>query len=368
MKLDQLVWQNSEVGKFANAKYINLRVTVSDEDYTDWRKRFKTSGTPTVVFLDANGEEIDRFVGFGGDEEAKEETFQMVKDFAAGINTLPAILAEQEKNPEDVDIDYKLAKKYLARYEVAKATPLFEKVLELDPDNTKGYKEEATYRVALSAARSQRDPMALEAFIASNPKNRDYLYSAYTTVARTHAGNENLDKARETYEKGLEAFPDNARMMNAYASAIFRFKMEDLYEKGLELNEKAKTLVPELERASVNNLVTYYGNTGQKDKLIQLFEEKIQADESMKYFYAASIVNLEIVEKYDYAVEMMQDELKKEKNARAAYMWYTLGQIFEKKGDKETAITHMKKASELSPASTYYKGEVERLEKALQEK
>jgi hypothetical protein len=49
-------------------------------------------------------------------------------------------------------------------------------------------------------------------------------------------------------------------------------------------------------------------------------------------------------------------------------MWYTLGQLFEKKGDKETALSHMRKAAELSPGSTYYKNEVGRLEKELQDK
>lgn len=363
-----MVWQDSEVGEFANAKYVNLRVTVSDEDYSEWSKKFNTPGTPTVVFLDAEGEEIDRFVGFGGDDAGKEEVFQMLKDFSAGVNTLSAILAEHERNPEDVDINYKLAKKYLRRFETPKANPFFEKVLELDPENTKGYREEASYRVALQMARTQRDPSALETFIASNPKNQDYLRTAYTTAASTHARNEDIDKAKGLYEAAMVALPDDARITLSYAGAIFNYKMEDLYEKGLELNEKAKALNPDYELSTVLNLVTYYGNTDQKDKVVELLEETIKSHENMKSYYASTIVRLEIADKYDYAIGMMQEEVSKEENAKSAYMWSTLGQLYEKKGEIETALTHLRKAFELSPGATYYKNEIERLEKELEKK
>ena len=364
-----MVWQDSEVGKFANEKFVNLRVTVSDDNYGEWKKKFKTPGTPTVLFLDADGEEIDRFIGFGGDEDAKVETFQMVKDFAAGINTLPVILAEHEKNPEDVDINFKLAKKYLSRYEIPKAAPIFTKVLELDPDDAKGYKEEATYRVALDTARSKRDPAAMEAFIATNPKNQDFLYSAYTTVASTHARNKDMDKAKAAYEAGITALPDNGGMAYSYASAIFNYKMEDLYDKGLELNEKAKALDPNYESSTVYNLITYYGNTKQNDKLIALYEKTIEERPNMKGSYAATIARLEIEEKYDYAIEMMQEEIHKEENAKSGYLWYTIGRLFAKKGDIENALTHMKKAIEITPgAASYYQKEIDKLEKELQEK
>lgn len=363
-----MVWQNSEVGDFANDKYVNLRVTISDDDYRDWTTKFNTPGTPTVLFLDAEGNEIDRFVGFGGDDAGEDEVFQMLKDFSEGKNTLSTVQAEHEQNPEDVGINYKLAKKYLRRFETSKATPYFEKILELDPDDTKGYKEEASYRVALQLARTKRDPSALETFIASNPENKDYLRSAYTTAASTHARNQDLDKTKILYEKAMDALPDDARITLSYAGAIFNYKMEDLYDKGLELNEKAKTLNPDYELSTNLNLVTYYGNTDQKDKIVDLFEQIIKDNESMKTLFAMMIIRYEIAEKYDYGIEMMQEVLSKEENADSAPFWFTLGQIYEKKGELETALTHMRKALELSPRSTWYKKDIDRIEKELQEK
>ena len=363
-----MVWQDSEVGEFANNKYVNLRITVSDDDYSDWSDKFNTPGTPTVLFLDSEGEELDRFVGFGGEDAGKEEVFQMLKDFSAGINTLSAVLAEHDLNPEDVDTNYKLAKKYFRRFETSEAIPYFEKVLELDPDNTKGYKEEASYRVALQLARTQRDPSALEVFIASNPGNKDYLRTAYTTAASTYARNKDLVKAENLYEAAMEALPDDARLILSYASSIFNYKMEGLYEKGLELNEKAKALNADYELSTVLNLVTYYGIMEQKDKIVELFEQKIKDNEDLKSLYASTIVRNEIADKYDYAIEMMKAEVEKEENATAAYLWNTLGQLYEKKGDIEAALTHVRKAAELSKGATYYTREVTRLEKLLQNK
>ncbi|MFC2161608.1 hypothetical protein ACFLRX_08160 [Acidobacteriota bacterium] len=362
-----MVWQDSEVGEFANAKYVNLRVTVSDDDYRDWSTTFSTPGTPTVIFLDAEGEEIDRFFGFGGEDAGKEEVFQMLKDFSAGVNTLAAVKAELEQNPEDVDINYKMAKKYFRRYEMPEAIPYFEKVLELDPDNTKGYKEEASYRVALQLARTQSDPSALEVFIASNPENKDYLRTAYLTAASTHARNKDLEKAKKLYEAAMETLPDDARLSLSYAGAIFAYKMEDLYEKGLELNEKAKVLNPDYEVSTILNLANYYENTGQKNKIVILFEQAIEDNENLKSLYASTIVRNEISDKYDYAIEMIKAEVEKEENAKSAYLWNTLGKLYEKKGDIEAALTHVRKAAELSKGAAFYSREVTRLEKLLQD-
>lgn len=113
-------------------KFVSLRVTVSDKDYKQYREDYGVRGTPTALFLDDQGKEIDRIVGFDGE---KDEYFETVKDYENGKNTLTVLLAQIEMSPEDVDINYKMAQKYLDRYELDKSQPYFEKVLELDPEN-----------------------------------------------------------------------------------------------------------------------------------------------------------------------------------------------------------------------------------------
>ena len=93
-------------------KFVNLRIHTSDEIYPDFRKEFGVRGTPTVLFLDANGEELDRIVGYGGE---KDEYFQKVKDYDAGKNTLKALLADFVGKEGDADANFAMAEKYLDR-------------------------------------------------------------------------------------------------------------------------------------------------------------------------------------------------------------------------------------------------------------
>lgn len=353
-----MVWQDKEVGQFANEKLINLRIDTSDEAYPALRTKYKTPGTPTVLFLTGDDVEVDRFVGFGGD---RDETFQMVKDFVAGVNTLPALLSELETNKEDVETNYKLAKKYQTRYELAKAFPHFEKVLELDADDTKGYFEESSYERAIYLARTKQDPEPLKAFIATDPDEK-YLVDAYTTLAYAYQRKKEFEKVPAVYDEALAKLPDSARLMYSYASAIFRGKMEDLYEKGLELNTKAKSLDKNLEMATTLNLVAYYTNIGNTEKLIETFESGVKDNpdsSGLKYTYASTIAQQKIESKYDYAIELLNKEL--EEDPKAGYMWYALSQIYKNKNEKPKAIDALRRAVELSPRVPTYKKALEEL-------
>jgi tetratricopeptide (TPR) repeat protein len=297
-----------------------------------------------------------------------EETFQKVKDYAAGINTLPAIQAEMEKSPEDVEVNFKMAQKYLDRYETAKAAPFFEKVLELDPDDEKGHKVEATYQIALSEARDNQNIEPLKAFIATNPPE-DYMVNSYMTLASTFQRKKEPDKAIEVYEEALTKLPDNARMMYFYASTVFNSKAEDKYERALELNEKAKTLDPELELNSVYNLISYYRNLEDTENIIAAYEGAIQKwpeNTGLKNSYASTINSMEIESKYDYGIELMEKAIQDDPDA--AYMSYTLGLLYHKKGELEKAIAEIEKAVEKYPTRKVYTNTLEQLKKELEEK
>jgi len=366
--LDKFVWQDKEVGKFVNKTFIPLRVQTREPDsgFAQYRKDFSIPGTPTVIFLDADGKEIDRFVGFGG-EKAKDETFQKVKDYAAGINTLRVLLAGLEKNPNDVELNFKLAEKYQDRYENDKTTPYFEKVLELDPNDEKGHKAEATYQIALFQARNKQNIDPLKAFIATNPEEK-YLVNSYGTLASIYSRKRDTKNTVATYEEALKKLPDNARLMYSYSSTIFRGKMEDLYEKGLNLNEKVKTLDPEMEVSTIYNLITYYSNIEDKEKIIETFENaigKFPDNARLKSSYASSINSMKITSKYDKGIEIMENALKADPDA--VYMNYTLGLLYQNKGELKKAIEAVKKVVDKYPTRKVYANTLAKMEKELEE-
>ena len=331
-------------------KFVNLRIHTSDEVYPDFRKEFTVIGTPTVLFLDADGEEIDRIVGYGGE---KDEYFQKVKDYAAGKNTLKALLADFAGKEDDVDANFAMAEKHLDRYETDKAVPYFEKVLELDPDDTKGHKVEATYRIALNAARANQDVEPLKAFIATNPDEK-YLVNSYSTLASVYQRKKETDNMVAVWEEALRKFPENARVNYMFASAIFRGRVEDQYDRALELNQKAKTLDPEMELSTNYNLISYYTNTKNTDKLIETFEALVAKDPEaggLMSYYAQTINSQKIESHYDRGIEMARKAV--EINEKASGSWYTLAQLYEKKGEKDKAIEAVKKALELRESKAY---------------
>lgn len=358
-----MVWQDNQVGKFVHEKFLSFRITVNDKEYPKFRKDYGVRGTPSVLFLDSNGEEVDRIVGFDG---KKDDFFQTLQDFAAGKNTLPALLSEYENNPEGVDQNFKLAQKYRSRYELNKALPYFEKVLELDPEDESGYKVEATFQVALNQLSSKQNTEPLKAFIADNPAEK-YLIDSFVELGYYYVSNKDVDRAVETLEASLEKIPDSARLMTFYAQTIFRNKIESHYDSALTLNEKAVTVDPEQGLDAYFNLIQYYRNIQNQEKLIEIFEEAIRKYEdnvSLKLIYVRSILGMKIESKYDAGIEMTKDTL--EKYPEMANMWHMLGQLYDRNGNLEEALNAVNKAVELRPEIKPYQRTLERLESKLQ--
>lgn len=266
-----------------------------------------------------------------------------------------------------MELNFKLAEKYQDRYERDKTTPYYEKVLELDPDDEKGHRVEATYQVALFEAGTNQNVDPLKAFIATNPEEK-YLINAYATLASAYSRKKDTKNTVATYEEALQKLPDSARLMFSYSSSIFRGKMEDLYEKGLELNEKAKTINPDFEVSAIYNLVIYYENIEDNDKIIETFENAIQNlpdNNGLKSSYASTINSLEIESKYDHGIELMENALAADPDA--VYLNYTLGLLYHKKGELEKAIAVVKKVVDKYPTRKVYADALAKMEKELEE-
>ena len=297
-----------------------------------------------------------------------DETFQTIKDFAAGVNTLPVLQNELDANPDDVELNYKMAKKFQARYEPDKTPPYFNKVLELDPEDSKGYKTEATYEVAVFEAGTNQNIEPLKAFIASEP-SEDYLIRAYSNLASNFLRKRESDKAVEVYEEALVKLPDNARLNYSYASAVFNSQMVDLYDKALERNEKAKMLDPDLETSTVRNMIRYHTNTDNTDMVVETYEGAIQKwpdNNGFKSAYASAINSLEIESKYDYGIDMMEKLI--EANPDSISYNYPLSNLYHKTGQLEKAIEAIKKVVERYPTRKPYEEALQKLEEELAEK
>ena len=267
-----------------------------------------------------------------------------------------------------MDLNYRMGKKFQQRYERDKALDYLQKVLELDPENQKGYQEECTYEIAISESRANRDPEPIKAFIASYPESEKFLKNAYSNLAFTYQRAQDKKNVAATYEIILQKFPEDARMMSSYASSIFNMKMEDLYEKGLDLNKTSVELDPELERSAFYNLTAYYRNTDNTEKMLEEYGkamEKWPDNSSIKNGYGSTVANMKLEARYDSAIELLEKTFAE--NPKSSYLLFTLHNLYKAKGEMDKALDYLKKVVEANPNTSYYKEALEKFEKEMVE-
>jgi tetratricopeptide (TPR) repeat protein len=367
VKLDQLVWQDKEVGKFINSRFIPLRFTPSDEDYRQIRTEYKVRGTPTAVFLNHLGEEIDRKIGFNGN---RDEYFQIIQNLALGKDSLLSLTAQLKENPDDVEANFKIGKRYIDRYEWENVQPYFAKVLEIDPEDEMGFGSEATYNLAVYDLRINGKIKPLKQFIATST-DQERLYQAYTDLASHFIRTDKLDEASKLYEEALEKWPSNADLMADYAMFVFTSKIKDRYEKGFERAKKALSLKPEDEDvvfSSYYGILSYYKNADKLDKYFETFEEvlrKLPKNTFFKYSYAEAILTFQISDKIDSGIEVMLDALETE--PEAPHLWHSLSKLYFEKGDMSKSIEAAQKAVEIVPNNEQYQQTLEKFKKAKEE-
>jgi thiol:disulfide interchange protein len=66
-KLDQVTWKDARVVEWIDETCVALKLDAERE--TGLAVRFKVTGYPTIVFVDASGTEIDRLVGYHDADE-----------------------------------------------------------------------------------------------------------------------------------------------------------------------------------------------------------------------------------------------------------------------------------------------------------
>ena len=95
-------------------------------------ERFKISGTPTELFVDKTGKEVDWIVGYG---PPPDRFLEKVKKSLSGVDTYLDLSARYAKDPTNVEVVFKLAEKTASRYTPemeARSKELYEKILTMD--------------------------------------------------------------------------------------------------------------------------------------------------------------------------------------------------------------------------------------------
>ena len=108
-RLDADTFTDQRVIDFAKKNYISKKIDAEKGDGPEQKKKYRVRGYPTILFLDSQGVEIDRIVGYRPPEEFLSE-LNRIKN---GDNTISEILARYKQNKHHYPTQIDLAEKYV---------------------------------------------------------------------------------------------------------------------------------------------------------------------------------------------------------------------------------------------------------------
>lgn len=393
--LGQQFFENKKYQEFLNSNFILYLAARGDKRGDEIFKRFKVLATPTVMVVDSNGSEIDWHVGYS---PPPDKFLERLEKTVKGIDTFKSLSERYAKAPKNIEVVFKLARKYDRKYDRENALKFFNEVLAIDPDGKMGttdfeeekvtYTEYAEYSLGtLSLFARKMNPEPLQAFIKKYPESK-MLKSAYLRLSSYYRYRGSKEEATEFFEEFTSRYPEDPVVLNSYVSRIIRDKDKDNLEKGIELAEKINDIMEyNPDPYYMKNLAELYAWKGDKDKAEEVYgkrfmerkvsglaydlrdyanfwvkqNENIESAEGMMELAvklnpdSTSILQSSArmylsLEKLEKAIEIYGPEFIKDymddSNALNSYAWFWAGQG----KNLESALEASKKSIELSPA------------------
>jgi thioredoxin-related protein len=255
VELDKKVYTDNEVAGFANTKQVNWKIDAEKGEGIDLAKKYAVSGYPTIVFVDGNGDEIDRIVGY----MPAKDFLKRIKEFSEGTNTYGSISKVLKNNPDDVKANYFLGERVVNNEgDFKKAEPYFKKVIDKDPDNKEGYKHGALLYLAIGSG----DVNKIKQFITDYP-NSEKCKNAYIALSeKYYQDNMDFQSAKSNYDKAFELYGKTDEELNTsyiqyaltFMNSLAKNNSEEDWKKGIEIGNECLSYV----KGSVNEGSVYY--------------------------------------------------------------------------------------------------------------
>ncbi|MDZ7722324.1 MAG: tetratricopeptide repeat protein [candidate division KSB1 bacterium] len=273
-----MVFQDKEHAQKINELFVAVKIVKNKGNYKELRELYHMRGFPTVIVLAPDGSERDRIVGFANNPD---KYMQKLTDYAHNRNTLSMLQKKYRQDSMDVEITFKLAEKYMDRFEAKNAQPYFRRVIKLTDDPGDKYAQQACYQIATYQARNHQNDAPLLELIPQ--LDREKKSDAYVTLARSHNAQADTQKTFYYYEKALKELPRDAGLMNAYAWTVFEYKYHKKYDRAIQVAEKAVKLDP--DNSSIWDTLgwLYYAN-GDTTEAIRAMQQAFDLDPDNEYY------------------------------------------------------------------------------------
>ena len=280
IETDNKVYTKPEIYEYANTNQINWKIDAEKGEGIDLAKKYNVKGYPTIIFVDADGNEIDRIYGY----IFADEFLQKMKDYNSGVNTYTSLKAAVETDPNSAEANWKFAEKLISYGDYDEAKPYLENVIKNDGGNSAGYTDDAEFTMAFNPAEgveTDATVSAIKALMEKYPESNS-LKDAYISIANFCAGKD-FNEAKNCYNKAFEIFGSTDETLEfnygifLYSHAYSMMKDENATD---ETRREALTIVDDAMPyvvGSVNEASAYY----VKAELYHQLGDKAKANESI---------------------------------------------------------------------------------------
>jgi len=264
--LDEQFFGDSKFHPYITGKFVPVRAVRGEELGDALYKEYNVRATPTVAITQANGDEIDRVIGYSAPPEGFKER---VEESLNSENTFANLFKTYNENPDDLKAAFQLASKYNDTYRTDQANEIFEKILAR-PDEAKTImmpfgREGVVASIYEHAMFAKGD---LDEFIEEFPDSK-LARDAYTRLARTRSMGRDVEKDALFFNKMLEKYPEDLDLLGYYVTFCIRSKTD--VERGLKMAEQIFEASPTPTPAQTKNYAELLALNGEDKEVNRIY-------------------------------------------------------------------------------------------------
>lgn len=276
-KLDKVTYVDGSVEAFL-AELIPVKYDAEKGEGKVAAGEFRVAVYPTLMLLDPEGKEVDRYVGYLG----PEDFVKVMTDFKNGVGTVEYYTAKIKDDPEDVESWRTLAIKHSEACRLDEAKAASDRYFELAPSASGDDKAEVLYNLAFAyyEAMSYEEAIRLFEGIISEFEGTDWQDLAATRVARCYHALGKNKKCVDAYMAYVERHPEDPGALNSFAwfCATKRVGLDEALPVALKAVELSGR-----QAGYLDTLAELYFARGEFDKAVDTGEEALEKEPGDKY-------------------------------------------------------------------------------------
>ena len=276
--LEASTFKDKEIINLAKNNFINLKINAETQYGIPLFNRFNGTGYPLILFLDSNGNELDRISGYLPDYEF----IIKMQNILNGKNTFTYYLDEYNKNNHSSEILFALANKYKEKNEVDKAISLYKQLLNSSNVSKSDY-DNSKYSLAILSIQKNNTALILE-YLNENPYSNNVEIAVFELINYYKSQQMNFEEI-ELYNKYLKKLDTSYNFLNSFAWRMSELNI-DLEVALLKINE-ALELIEKKNEQYPNLLDTkaeVLWKSGKVDEAIKCIQQAIDLKPENKYY------------------------------------------------------------------------------------